>query len=41
MQKASDLMDIMFEKDDKAYADGMKQFDKHVGNKLKKMSDFA
>ena len=41
MQKASDLMDKMLEDDDKAHSEGMKQFDKHVGNKLKRMADLA
>lgn len=41
MRKASEEMDKMFEEDDNAYAEGMNQFDKHVGKKLDKMGASA
>ncbi len=41
MKKASEELDKMFAEDDKAYEEGMRQFDKHVGNKLDKMAASA
>jgi len=39
MQKASEEMDKAYEDDRNAYKEGMKQFEKQVGNKLDKMSN--
>ena len=41
MKKASEELDKMFAEDDQAYEEGMRQFDKHVGKKLDKMSASA
>jgi len=39
MQKASEEMDKAYEDDRNAYKEGMKQFEKQIGNKLDKMSN--
>ena len=41
MKKAADEVNKMTEEDDKAFEGGMRQFDKHVGNKLDKMAASA
>ena len=41
MKKAADEVNKMTEDDDKAFEGGMRQFDKHVGNKLDKMAASA
>ncbi len=41
MKKASEELDKMFAEDNKAYEEGMKLFNKHVGNKLDKMAASA
>ncbi len=38
MKKAADEVNKMTEDDDKAFEEGMRQFDKHIGNKLDKMA---
>lgn len=41
MKKAADEVNKMTEDDDKAFEEGMRQFDKHVGSKLDKMAASA
>lgn len=41
MKKAADEVNKMTEDDDKAFEEGMRQFDKHIGNKLDKMAASA
>lgn len=41
MKKAADEVNKTTEDDDKAFEEGMRQFDKHVGNKLDKMAASA
>lgn len=41
MKKAADEVNKMAEDDDKAFEEGRRQFDKHVGNKLDKMAASA
>ena len=41
MKKAADEVNKMAEEDDKAFEKGMRQFYKHVGNKLDKMAASA
>lgn len=41
MKKAADEVNKMMEDDDKAFEDGMREFDKHVGRKLDKMDASA
>ena len=41
MKKAADEVNKMTENDDKNFEEGMRQFDKHIGNKLDKMAASA